>query len=63
MVEKWLRIVEDQMQFDVRLLVEKVIFDYNKMPREIFVLNCAGQIVINIEIGKNYCPICRRLKS
>jgi dynein heavy chain len=38
------------MQFDIRLLVEKATFDYFKMEREQFVLDRAGQVVINIDM-------------
>jgi len=49
LVEKWLKIFEEQMQIDIRALVEKATFDYFKMDREEFVLDRAGQVVINID--------------
>jgi len=37
LVEKWLKVFEEQMQIDIRALVEKATFDYFKMEREEFV--------------------------
>jgi dynein heavy chain len=50
LVEKWLRVFEDQMQFDIRALIEKATHEYFDMKREEFVIDRAGQVVINIDM-------------